>query len=153
MTGTLALCLLLGPVVGALWWALSPDGDAVARQGLLLSVGDPELFATRDAVMAGLGAAAGLVVGLRVVAAALSRSPVEPVAHAVAAVAGGFLGSALAWATGHLLGPGGPVGTEPVPAPLDVQALGVLGVWPTTTALVGFAVLLAVTVVAPRRAP
>lgn len=137
-------CLLLGLAVGVAWWALAPRGHVVAQPGYLFSVDDPELAAGQDGVYTLLSAAAGLLLGLW----AAVRPAHVTVGRIVAVIVGGALGALVAWQVGGLLGPDA-VGTgqqagggPPVAAPLQVHALGLLGIWPAVTATVVFVVLL-----------
>jgi hypothetical protein len=142
--GTLAGFALLGAGAGVLWNLLAPSGTVIAQPGYLFAVGDPELLAGQDGVYALLTGALGLGTGFWV---ALS-SPALPLLRPISAVLGSLLGSVVAWQVGRLLGPDTPHVTRtgaatPVPAPLDLHAIGLLGVWPVLTATVAFVVLLA----------
>lgn len=143
---TAAACLLLGLVVGVAWWWLAPTGEVIPQPEFLFSVDDPELAAGQDAVFALLTGAAGVLVGLWVAA----RSASWPVQRAVGALVGGVAGAVAAWQLGGLLGPDGVAtgpdvtGSAAVPSPLQLHALGLLGVWPAVTATVAFVALLVV---------
>jgi hypothetical protein len=143
---TALACLLLGLLIGLAWWWLAPTGDVIAQPGFLFAVDDPELAAGQDGVFALLTGAAGAGVGLWVAV----RSASWPVHRAVGALVGGAAGAVAAWQLGGLLGPD-PVATGPdvtagtaVPSPLQLHALGLLGVWPAVTATVAFVALLVV---------
>lgn len=133
-------CLALAVAVGVAWWLLAPSGRVLVQPGYLLALDDAELVAGQDVVLAGLGLLAGLVVGVWVAV----RSATLPVHRAAGALVGSLAGSLLAWQIGRLLRPGGAAveATAAVQAPLDVHALGVLVVWPATTTVVAFVVLL-----------
>ena len=134
--GAVAGCLVLSLWLGAAWWGLAPKGDVLARDGYLLAVDDPELLAGQDVVFGVLSLVLGVAVGVWLAA----RSAQAPLARSAGAVLGSALGSLIGWRIGRFLGPDaiGAGADAASPAPLDVHALGLLAVWPATTAVVGF---------------
>ncbi|HEX5510417.1 MAG TPA: hypothetical protein VFX41_01765 [Actinomycetales bacterium] len=143
--GVVVGCLLLGVVAGVVWWALAPKGRVLAQPGYLLPLDNPELQAGQDVTFATVTAVAGLLVA----AWTVRRPAAVGTKDVLTAVLAGVPGAVLAWQAGRLLGPPAPStgptagGGDPVPAPLDVHALGLVGLWPAVTATVLFAVLLA----------
>ncbi|MUK01897.1 hypothetical protein GM708_08075 [Vibrio cholerae] len=123
--------ILLGAVVGALWWLLAPTGRLF---------GDPtsaDEWVLRDLTLAGLELLAGIVVGT-VVAIRLRLPGV--VARILASVGGSVLGSLLALGVGEglalLLGPHG---RDDLPgSDFVLQSYGALAVWPASAALIIF---------------
>lgn len=123
--------ILLGIVVGVLWWLLAPTGRLF---------GDPLIAADwvlRDLTLAGLGLLAGIAVGT-IVAVRLRLPGV--VARVVAAIVGSGVGSALALGVGEgfawLFGPDG---SDDLPGSHFVlQSYGALLIWPATVAVVIF---------------
>lgn len=134
--GTLATCVALGLVGGAVWRLLAPTGPVVPQDGYLFAVENPELIAGQDVVFALVTGFAGLAVGFWVVL----RSYDRPVQRLLAALAGGLLGAVVTWQVGRALGPDlrTGAGEDPVPSPLDLHALGLLGAWPALTAVAVF---------------
>jgi hypothetical protein len=124
----LLACLLGGVALGALWRVLVPlvtDSDSL------------EAAVTGDAVLAVLGALAGVVT-----AVALLTHPGPVVARRFTVVmAGSIAGSALSWAVGVLLG--GPT----------LRAIGAAFIWPVVTAGVTFAVTGVAVVIRPGDSP
>lgn len=133
--------VVAGAVVGVLWWAVAPTPEVRRVDGVLRSDAVPELYAAQDGTFALLALAAGVAFAVGV----LARPGPAPLAATLGAVAGGAAGSLVAWLLGMRLGPPSPVeqASEGVtaPAPLDLHALGVVGVWPATTAAVVAAAL------------
>jgi hypothetical protein len=131
----LTLALALG------WAAAAPTPLAVRAGEVLVSEELPEFEAAQDGIYAVLAVLAGLVHGGVLLAARWVERP----AAAVGALAGATLGSLVASRVGAALGPA-PVatgdGAEPVRAPLDLEAYGLLGLWPAVLATVLFAGLL-----------
>lgn len=133
--------MLLGLVVGLIWWLLAPTGPVVLLQGgALLSQTDPEQGATQDGVLVLLGAGAGLVCGVL----AAMRPGESPTRRSLLVVAGCALGSVLAVGVGALLGPAsvasqlaaGATPSQGLVSPLTAHSTGVLLVWPAVAALV-----------------
>ncbi|MDQ0734366.1 hypothetical protein [Arthrobacter agilis] len=127
--------ILLGALLGALWWLLAPTGRLF---------GDPEVttdWVLRDLTLAGLELAAGIAVGT-VVALRLALPGVVP--RIGAAVGGSILGSLLALGVGEGLAYlFGPHGREGVPGSSFVlQSLGTLAIWPGVAAVIIFATAL-----------
>lgn len=123
--------VLLGVVIGVVWWLLSPAGrlfgdPADARQWLL-----------RDLTLAGLHLLAGIGIGL-VVALRLGLPGI--VARILAAVGGSMAGSVLALLTGEALAfLLGPHGRDDVPgSDFGLHSFGVLVIWPATVAVIVF---------------
>jgi hypothetical protein len=136
----LLACVLLGVVVGLVWERLAPTPTVQRSGDLLVSRAVPELYAAQDGVFALLAVAAGLLTGVVLVA----QHSGARLAVALSALAGGALGSLTAWRVGAFLGPP-PVAVQAAAepesalrAPLDLHALGVLALWPATTAAVLF---------------
>ena len=132
----LALALALA------WAAAAPTPLAVDAGDVLVSDDLPEFEAAQDGVYAVLAVLAGLVHGGVLLAARWIERP----AAAVGALAAAALGSLVATRVGAALGPA-PVApaadaAEPVRAPLDLEAYGLLGLWPAVLATVLFAGLL-----------
>lgn len=123
--------ILLGAVVGALWWLLAPTGRLF---------GDPaaaEDWVLRDLTLAGLELVAGIAVGT-VVALRLRLPGV--VARILASIGGSVLGSLLALGVGEglafLLGPHG---REDLPgSDFVLQSYGALAIWPAMAAIIVF---------------
>jgi hypothetical protein len=136
-----AATALLGPVLGVLWWFVSPGG------GLYGDRSEAETWLNRDLVLAGLELVAGIVVGWL-----LTNRLERPGAwqRVCAAVAGSMLGSLLAVAVGQGLGvlfSGG----EPE-FPFVLRSLGAAAIWPAAAALVVFlASLLGLLLIRPKR--
>jgi hypothetical protein len=130
----------LGVLVGLLWERLAPTPTVKQAGELLISKAVPELYAAQDGVFALLAIGAGLLTGVVLVARRSGgRLPV-----AASALAGAGLGSLTAWRVGGFLGPP-PVAVQlaneadsALRAPLQLHALGVLALWPATTAAVLF---------------
>ncbi len=123
--------ILLGAVVGALWWLLAPTGRLF---------GDPtsaDEWVLRDLTLAGLELLAGIAVGT--VVAIRLRLPGE-VARILASVGGSVLGSLLALGVGEGLAfVLGPHGREGLPgSDFVLQSYGALAVWPAAAALIIF---------------
>ena len=141
LTGALlALALAVALAVG--WSLLAPTPPVRDRDGLLLSPLDPEFSAGQLSVFALLAVAAGLLHGALVLLGRAARRPVA----GLAVVGAAAVGSMVAWRLGVLLGPA-PVAVQQAAgddlvAPLSLGSLGVLGLWPATTAAVLFAGLL-----------
>lgn len=132
---------LLGLVVGVVWWLVAPTGPVVLLQGgSVLGAADPELTASQDGWLVGLGAAAGLLCG--VVAAV--RPGDAPSRRSLAVVAGCLFGAVFAAQLGAWLGPPSvaaqlAAGADPargLVSPLRSHSAGVLLVWPAVAALV-----------------
>lgn len=140
VAGPLLSCLLVGVLLGLMWERLAPTPTVERAGDLLISQAEPELYAAQDGVFALLAVGAGLLIGVVLVARhAGGRLPV-----ALAALAGAALGSVVAWQVGGFLGPP-PIADQlatgahsTLRAPLDLHALGVLALWPATTAAVLF---------------
>lgn len=134
-----AFSAAVGAVVGFLWLKLSPEVTVEIRaDGAALYIEQARKLFDREAMFALL--AAGAAVLLAVTSTARHRR--RPVTVLLALVAGGCLASLVAFGLGRLLGPGsvdpssaGPVGSI-VPVPLELDAWGVLLVWPIVAAVV-----------------
>lgn len=133
--------VLLGALVGVVWWLVAPTGPVVLLQGgSVLGAADPGLTASQDGWLVVLGAAAGLVCGL----VAVVRPGEAPARRSLAVVAGCVFGAVLASAVGAWLGPPSvaaqvAAGTDPargLVSPLRSHSAGVLLVWPAVAALV-----------------
>jgi hypothetical protein len=132
------LQLMLSLALGALWFVVAPTPEyEVASGGLFFVSSQPSEFIAMDGWFAGLAAVAGIVAGLYV-----ARGDRWSIPALVLVAAGGLGGSWLAWKLGHALGPGeaqleaGLVGGTIVYGPLDLEALGVLAVWPIVSLVV-----------------
>ncbi|MBC3763306.1 hypothetical protein ACUN7V_12020 [Quadrisphaera oryzae] len=133
--------VLLGAVVGVVWWLVAPTGPVVLLQGgSVLGAADPGLTASQDGWLVVLGAAAGLLCG--VVAAV--RPGDAPSRRSLAVIAGCLFGAVLASQVGAWLGPPSvaaqvAAGADPargLVSPLRSHSTGVLLVWPAVAALV-----------------
>lgn len=132
-----AASVLLGALMGVLWWKLAPEVTVEIRaDGAALYLEQSRKLFDREAVFAMLGAGAAVV---PTITFAL-RHRRRPVTVLVALVAGGIVGSLVAVGVGRMLGPesidpytSGPVGSF-VPMPLELDAWGVLLVWPLVAA-------------------
>lgn len=136
--------VLLGVAVGLAWEALAPTPVVREVGGVLVSDTMPEFAAAQDGTFALLAVGAGLLHGMVLVA----RRPARPLPATLGALLGGALGGVLAWRLGALLGPPAlavqaETAEAVLRAPLDLQAYGVLGLWPAALAAVVFAGLLA----------
>ncbi len=123
--------ILLGVLVGVLWWLLAPTGRIFGDPAV------PEEWVLRDLTLAGLELVAGVLVGTGV---ALRLALPGATARIVAAIGGSVLASLLALGVGqglaYLLGPDG---VEGVPGSRFLLAsYGVLALWPATTAIIVF---------------
>ena len=127
--------ILLGVLVGALWWLLAPTGRIFGDPG---RAGD---WVLRDLTLTALQFIAGIAVGT-VVAVRLRLPGV--VARVLAAIGGSVIGSALALGVGEgLAWMFGPHGRDDLPGSQFVlQAYGALLVWPATAAVIIFATCL-----------
>lgn len=130
--------LLAAPVVAALWWVLAPGGRSVVTDrpaGL-------EASGSQDAWFAALGAIAGLVLALALIAARPSSSARSAVPCTAGLLAGCLAGSLVAWGLGRVLDVvADAVATGADPAALAVDRLvltspAALLVWPFVAALV-----------------
>ena len=132
----MATSVTLGLVGGVVWRLLAPMGPVVPQDGYLFAVENPELVAGQDVVFALVTGLVGLAVGVWVVL----RSYDRPVQRLLAALGGGLLGAVVTWQVGRALGPHLPAraGENPVPSPLDLHALALLGAWPALTAVAVF---------------
>jgi hypothetical protein len=149
LTGLLAGAVL-GVLVGAVWALAAPTPEVRDVGGVLVSSADEEFQAAQTATFALLAVAAGLVQGVVLAA----RPAGARVPAALGAVAGGLVGSLVAWRLGAALGPSSlevqrEAGDAVLRAPLDVHAVGVLGLWPATTAAVLFVGLLLAGLLSP----
>ncbi|TNM63277.1 hypothetical protein FHN55_15730 [Streptomyces sp. NP160] len=133
--------VLLGAVVGVVWWLVAPTGPVVLLQGgSVLGAADPELTASQDGWLVVLGAAAGLVCGV----AAAARPGDAPVRRSLLVVAGCLFGAVVASQVGAWLGPasvadqvaGGADPARGLVSPLRAHSAGVLLAWPALAALV-----------------
>lgn len=133
------IVLLLGVVLGAIWWVLAPLTRADVVDGQAYLVGHQELQVAQDgwfAVVTGVsGVLAAALVALRSGPRDVSRAVLGPLL--------GVLVAAVAWRTGVLLGP--PPLTDQVAAgsthpltPLALHAYGVLLVGPFLFVLTRF---------------
>lgn len=133
---TVVISVAVGLLVGVAWRLIAPEVVVEVTDGntALLPLEARRLF-TVDAWFAILGGVAGLLVTL--VMFTRHRHRHRPLATLAGLVAGGVLGSFVAWRLGRLLGP------EPLdqrvadaadgarlPLQLDLEATGVLLVWP-----------------------
>jgi hypothetical protein len=127
--------VLLGVLLGVLWWLLAPTGRLFGDPGV---AGD---WVLRDLTLAALEFVAGLAVGT-VVAVRLRLPGV--VARVLAAIGGSIIGSALALGVGEgLAWLFGPDGRGDLPgSDFVLQSYGVLLVWPATAAVIIFATCL-----------
>ena len=136
--------LVAVPIAAALavgWLTTAPTPTVVDAGRVLVSDEVPEFEAAQDGTFAVLAVLAGLLHGAVLVALRSVAHPPE----AVGALLGGCLGSVAAWLAASFAGPppapsAGP-GTT-FRAPLDIEAYGVLGLWPATLAAVLFGALL-----------
>lgn len=133
--------VLLGAVVGVVWWLVAPTGPVVLLQGgSVLGAADPGLTASQDGWLVGLSAVAGLVCGV----AAAVRPGDAPSRRSLAVIAGCLFGAVLAAQVGAWLGPPSvaaqvAAGADPargLVSPLRSHSTGVLLVWPAVAALV-----------------
>ena len=132
---------VLSVLLALLWLAIAPTPAVRVAGEVVVSDAVPEFAAAQDSLFALLAIGAGLVHG--VVALAVGRARL---AVMLVAVAAGAAGSLVAWRLGVLLGPA-PLAVQRVSggalvAPLALQALGVLGLWPAVAALTVFVGLL-----------
>lgn len=143
-------CLLAGIPLGLLWWLVTPRPRfRVVEAGVALEQRTAGAFIAADGWFALLGLAAGVVAAVVALARHRRRSEELPGAL-LGLVLGGALGSLAAWATGSALAPddvaalaqGREVG-ESFEGGLRLRAPGVLLVWPVTSALLVFVVLVA----------
>lgn len=141
--------MLLGAALGPAWAALAPTPPVREVGGVLVSAAVEEFQAGQDVVFALLAVLAALVHA----AVLLVRRWVDHPPAAAGALAGAALGSVLGWRLGVALGPAPLAAQERDPplAPLDLQAVGVLGLWPAVLAMALFAGLLAGGLSAPDR--
>ncbi|MGQ7295633.1 hypothetical protein [Quadrisphaera sp. KR29] len=133
--------VLLGAVVGVVWWLVAPTGPVVLLQGgSVLGAADPELTAAQDGWLVVLGAVAGLLCGV----AAVARPGEAPVRRSLLVVAGCLFGAVLASQVGAWLGPPSvaaqvAAGADPergLVSPLRAHSAGVLLAWPAVASLV-----------------
>jgi hypothetical protein len=89
-----------GPVVGLLWWLLSPGGRRPAGDSYLDLV---QSLGARDATFALVCLLAGAVAGLWWVVVRAQEHDVRAVARLVGLLVGGLVGATLAWCAGWLL--------------------------------------------------
>lgn len=134
---------VLGVVAGVVWWVVAPTAEVVVVRGLVVAPDAPELEAAQDVTFVVIVMVAGLLGGGWLAAAPGAL----PSLRALGVVAGGVVGSAVAWGTGALLGPSSvaaqqAAGADPLQSPVALSAYGVLGLWPAVAATVGFAGLL-----------
>lgn len=136
--------LLLGLAAGVAWPRLAPALTARivdAGGGAVIEGATSSLF-DRQVALAALLAASGLVLGTWVA----GRHRGAGAATAVALTLGGLAGSALAWQLGQRLGPQRPEDLTGlavdarVPLPLELDAYGVVLLWPIASLLVLLAV-------------
>ena len=127
--------VLLGVVIGTLWWLFAPAGR------LFGDPADTQQWLLRDLTLAGLQLLAGI--GIGVVVALRLRLP-GVVARIIAAVGGSVVGSVLALFAGEALAfLLGPDGREDLPgSDFGLQSFGVLAIWPATAAVIIFATAL-----------
>ena len=132
--------LLVGLVVGVVWPLVAPEVIVEVSDGntALFPLQARHLFDV-DAWFAILGACAGAVLTLVM----FTRHRHLPVTALIGLVAGGVLGSLVAWRLGALLGPGAlaPRVDEATDGaklviPLDLEATGVLLVWPAVAVMI-----------------
>ncbi|WP_051477216.1 hypothetical protein [Arthrobacter sp. Br18] len=125
------LTLLIGVVMGVVWWLCAPAGFLFG-DGLR-----PGTWLLRDLTLAALGLAAGLVLG-GLVAARLDAPGLLP--RVVTVVAGSALGSLAAVLVGEGLAVlFGPRGSEDLPgSTFLLHSPGAAVIWPATVALVIF---------------
>jgi hypothetical protein len=130
----LVISLLVGLVVGVVWRLVAPEVMVEVSDGrtALIPLQARRLFDV-DAWFAILGACAGAALTLVM----FTRHRHLPVTALTGLVAGGVLGSLVAWRLGALLGPGAMAprvadaadGAQ-LALPRDLEATGVLLVWP-----------------------
>jgi len=126
--------VVVGLLVGVAWRLIAPEVVVGVSDGntALVPLEARRLF-TVDAWFAVLGAVAGLLVTLVM----FTRHRHRPLATLAGLVAGGILGSLVAWRLGGVLGPdpldervADAADGARLPLPLDLEATGVLLVWP-----------------------
>lgn len=140
MAGPVLVALPVALALALAWAAAAPTPLAVRAGDVLVSDELPEFQAAQDGTFAVLAVLAGLAhAGVLLIARWVERPPA-----AAGALAGAGLGSVLAWRVGAALGPdpGAPSQGQPLRAPLDLEAYGLLGVWPAVLATVLFVGLL-----------
>lgn len=133
--------IVLGAVVGLVWWRLAPDVlvEVVENGGLALGIEEGRKLFDRDAIFACLTAGAGVLVAIVFGVRHYHR----PVSTLLTLVAGGALGAMAAIGVGWLLGPssiearaaGAAVGDH-LAVSLELDSWAVLIVWPLVAALV-----------------
>lgn len=132
-----------GILVGAAWWLLAPGG-AFFGNGT-----DYTIWPVRDFTLGGLGTLAGLATAVTLLPRAQQRGSM---AKLFAALAGGLLGSVIAWQlglfAGHVFHPQ-PANVPSLSIAFSLRAPSILLIWPFVTALVIFAYTLVGQLFAP----
>src|SRR5262245_24209739 len=130
--------LPLGALIGLIWERVAPKAHwMVQGGGAVLGELEQTDFVAADGWFAVLGAAAGLLCGTIAFVLFRNRSRMLP----IGLVAGGILGSLIAWQVGPALGPGPLASHSGAPdgstfdGPLDLRAHGVLLSWPLAALL------------------
>ncbi len=130
LLGSLAL-LVLGVLLGLLWWWLAPLARADVQAGQVLLTGHQELQVSQDGWFSVVTGAAGVVAAAVLVARRRGHDPAVLLLGPPAAL----VVSLLTWATGSLLGPSSLAAqvrdgaTHPI-TPLQLHAYGALLVGP-----------------------
>lgn len=137
----LRLAVLVGAVLGVIWWRVAPRVMVeVTADGLALVDPAGKAFIAADGWFAVLGALAGLVCGV----IGVLRWRRDGIGLAVGEAAGGVLGALVAMLVGQWLGRSTLDGSAAVgtiaEASLQVRATGVLLAWPLVALLVVVAV-------------
>jgi hypothetical protein len=144
-------CVGMGIVLGLLWVWIAPRPTLVVRDGAAFYESAGKSGISMDMTFGLLGIAAGLVVGIVVAWWSRSGRATVSLGILIAAVGGAAAGSVVAWQLGMtVVGGVDSDGSVLVPellngetfvGPLELTALGVLGIWPLTVAVVLAAVL------------
>ncbi len=136
--------MLAGVPVGVVWWLLAPLPQVVKRSDGIYRAGEGD----ESSVAAdGWFALTTLVAGVLVALVVYLRTRPGRLGPLLGLVAGGVLGSVVAWRTGAMLGPDSLVSTAAglkvgarFEGPLDLSAYGVLLAWPLGAVITYFAV-------------
>ncbi|MCQ9164251.1 MULTISPECIES: hypothetical protein [unclassified Arthrobacter] len=130
----LALSMAAGIVAGIVWWLAAPGG-AFYGQGK-----DYTVWPGRDLVLAGVCVLCGLLAGM-LLARHAARYGTGAAARFLAVLAGGLLGSVLAWRVGVFAGDLFQTPPDNMPSPSMVFSLrspSVLLLWPLAASAVVF---------------